>query len=104
MTRDKLRDYCLSTDHDIGQHKARIWRSVAGFHRGNVSRMQEAIRAAAPTAEVLGWKLNNDGSASWRTRMAIQGANGSRVWIQARWRTTVPGNAPRLTSTWPETD
>ena len=71
VPRDKIRHYCLSREQGQGQHKARIWLAVAGFGQEDAVRLQTALRRAAREAEVLGWKLNGDGSASWQTRLEI---------------------------------
>ena len=102
VQRDKIRHYCLSMDSEEGAHKARLWKAVAGFEAGHAAELQATLIAAADRAEVNGWRLNRDGSASWQTRMTIRGRNGQHVTVQARWRTLVVGNAPRLTTAWPE--
>jgi hypothetical protein len=103
VTRDKLKHYSLAADHeDGGGDKARLWRAIGGYELHHAAQLQTAIRLAAKQARVTGWRLNRDGSASWQTRTQIPALNGRLIWIQVRWRTTVVGTAPRLTSAWPE--
>lgn len=43
----KLRDYCLSETHEVGSHKARVFRSVLGLTIENAEWLREQILIAA---------------------------------------------------------
>jgi hypothetical protein len=43
---EKLRDYCLSTTHPRGRHKARVFALVLGITADDVEELREAILSA----------------------------------------------------------
>jgi hypothetical protein len=43
----KLRDYCLSTVHPRGKHKARLFEDVASITAKNIDKLLSALRDAA---------------------------------------------------------
>lgn len=44
---EKIRDYCLSTTHPIGKHKARVFAVRLGFAANQANRLRSALLAAA---------------------------------------------------------
>ena len=77
---------------------------MGGYHEGAIEHLQGQLRGGARRAEVTRSLLNPDGSATWSTRLEIRAINGRILTVQARWRVTVQGFAPRLISAWPEAD
>jgi len=51
IDRRKIVDYCLSVDHEDGQHKARLFASILGLHP--ISLDNWAGRNGASTCDVL---------------------------------------------------
>jgi hypothetical protein len=43
----KLRDYCLSTEHRRGRHKARVFQAALGITSEHAEALQAALQAAA---------------------------------------------------------
>jgi hypothetical protein len=43
----KITEYCLSTSHEDGRHKARLFASVLGLTIGHADQLLEALRDAA---------------------------------------------------------
>jgi hypothetical protein len=48
---EKLRDYCLSTSHPRGRHKARVFAIAFGITANEAEILREALLVAARTAE-----------------------------------------------------
>ena len=51
IDRRKIVDYCLSSEHDDGQHKARLFASVTGLTSDGAAQLEEALRLAAATQD-----------------------------------------------------
>jgi len=49
----KLRDYCLSTTHPRGRHKACVFVSALGFTANDSEELREAILSAITTEEAI---------------------------------------------------
>jgi hypothetical protein len=47
----KLRDYCLNEAHEVGSHKARVFRGALGLTADNAEWLQEKLHAAAKENE-----------------------------------------------------
>jgi len=43
VDRDKLRDYCLSREHQRGRHKARVFESALGLSADDVEQLRDAL-------------------------------------------------------------
>jgi hypothetical protein len=52
----KLRDYCLSTTHPTGKHKAKVFRSAAGIDETHSDRLRDVLLQLAVDSDdfVLG--------------------------------------------------
>ena len=50
---DKLRDYCLSTEHPQGKHKARVFAASLGLTAADAKVLQAALYKAAQTDEAV---------------------------------------------------
>jgi hypothetical protein len=46
---EKLRDYCLSTTHPRGRHKARVFQGVLGMTSAHAEELRAALMDAART-------------------------------------------------------
>jgi hypothetical protein len=76
---EKLRDYVLSSDHEHGRHKARVFLSALGIDRDNWEYLREQIVAGLVDAEVSEVRTG-------AIRVAILGADAYRgpKWAEAR--------------------
>ena len=48
---EKLRDYCLNSEHPEGRHKARVFHSALGLIREDFAILQECLQRAAAEEE-----------------------------------------------------
>jgi len=49
----KLRDYCLSSEHPRGRHKARMFAAILGFTAKDAEELKHALLSAAHTYEAF---------------------------------------------------
>ena len=47
----KLRDYCLSLDHESGKHQARVFAAVLGLRRQDAEWLRDRLVEAATTGQ-----------------------------------------------------
>ena len=50
---EKLRDYCLSTSHPRGRHKARVFVTTLGITANEAEELREAILSAITIEEAM---------------------------------------------------
>ncbi|MFI3118633.1 MAG: hypothetical protein QX203_01470 [Methylococcaceae bacterium] len=50
---EKLRDYCLSTQHPEGRHKARVFLSALEITSSDADKLREILLIAAVNNEAL---------------------------------------------------
>lgn len=48
---EKLRDYCLSSSHPRGRHKARVFITALGITADDAQELKQAILSAVTTEE-----------------------------------------------------
>jgi hypothetical protein len=48
---EKLRDYCLSSEHPRGRHKARVFHSLLGMTAAHAEELRMALIGAALTGD-----------------------------------------------------
>lgn len=58
---EKLRDYCLNTEHPKGKHKARVFTSALGLTAENAEELRDILLAAAQTYDAIATKQNDYG-------------------------------------------
>jgi len=92
----KLRDYCLSTTHVRGRHKARVFQSSLGLTASHAEELRATLLAAARTeaatatdADDFGQRYVVDFTMSRADRTAR---------IRSSWIVRVGEDVPRLTS------
>lgn len=93
---EKLRDYCLSTTHPRGRHKARVFALVLGITADDVEELREAILSAVllenatPTErDAYGQRYVVDITVARQGRLAN---------IRTAWIVRTAEDFPRLTS------
>ncbi len=94
----KLVDYALSTKHERGRHKARVFASALGITASDWRYLHDQILAALPVGEVRSTRITPFGVA-YEVIVMIDGHNGRTVPVVTTW-IVAPDAAPRLTSTW----
>jgi hypothetical protein len=80
---EKLRDYCLSPTHRVGNHKAHVFEAILGLTTAHAEELQQHRLAIAQTGEAV---------------LSVQNAYGQRYIIDFA-MTTAVGNA-EVRSTW----
>lgn len=92
----KLQDYCLSTQHDEGKHKARVFASALGMTVDDAEALRELLLQAAQNGEAqprfrdaYGQRYVVDFPATWQGKSAI---------IRSAWILEHGSQTPRLTS------
>jgi uncharacterized protein DUF6883 len=61
IDRRKIADYCLSTEHEDGQHKAHVFASVLGLSAADVDELVAALRNATLNHDATLAKLDEYG-------------------------------------------
>jgi hypothetical protein len=93
----KLRDYCLSTQHPEGRHKARVFLSALGMSSTDAETLRENLLIAAlvndevliTDADKYGCRYSFDVLVTWGSREAI---------VRSAWIIKTGEDFPRLTS------
>ena len=53
----KLRNYCLSTEHPRGRHKARVFKAALGIGPEDTEELRDALLSAAGAYEAIAVEL-----------------------------------------------
>jgi hypothetical protein len=61
IDKEKLVGYCLNPNHPLGQHKARVFKSVFGIGIEQAEELEAALREAALTVDALATGANEFG-------------------------------------------
>jgi hypothetical protein len=94
---EKLRDYVLSPDHDLGKHKARVFMSALGIGRDSWAYLREQIATRVLVAEVSEVRTGRHG-VRYSVPMLIEGLNGQTHEVTTGWIIDQEGAPPRLTT------
>jgi hypothetical protein len=94
---EKLRDYCLSSQHPEGRHKARVFLATLGMCSTDADRLREAFLSAAAMsndvsmtdADKYGCRYSLDILVTWSSRAAI---------VRSAWIIKTGEDFPRLVS------
>jgi hypothetical protein len=94
---EKLRDYCLSTQHPEGRHKARVFLSALGITSADADRLRDFLLAAASKndeitmtgADKYGCRYSFDLVVTWGSREAF---------VRSAWIIKTGEDFPRLVS------
>jgi hypothetical protein len=86
----KVTDYCLSPDHEDGQHKAHVFQSLLGLTLDEADTLLAALRQAATAGEALLGKRDKYGQR-YVIDFEFTGPAGTATirsaWIIRSWRT-----------------
>jgi hypothetical protein len=92
----KLRDYCLSTEHRRGQHKARVFAAALGLKVENAEELQAVLLEAARIHEAI---LSEKDYYGQRYILDFTLTRGEReAVIRSSWIIRRGEDFPRLTS------
>ena len=95
----KLRDYCLNTLHDQGQHKARLFATALGMTADDAEDLRTLLLQAIKTADArlgrrdaYGQRYTVDMLLEWRDKRAM---------VRSGWIIEHDSDIPRLTTCYP---
>jgi hypothetical protein len=94
---EKLRDYCLSSQHPEGRHKARVFLSALGMLSSDAAGLREVLLSAAimnndvlmMNADKYGCRYSMDVVVRWVSREAL---------VRSAWIIKTGEDFPRLVS------
>lgn len=92
----KLRDYCLSTEHPEGRHKARVFHSVLGLSAQDAEELQAALFAAARETEAI--VADRDAYGQRYVVDFVMRRRGREAAVRSTWIIRTLEDFPRLTS------
>jgi filamentous hemagglutinin len=92
---DKLRDYVLSPDHELGRHKARVFASALGIDRRDWEYLHAQIASRLADAEVSEVRTGSYG-VRYSVPMLIEGLNGQTHEVTTGWIIEKEGAPPRF--------
>jgi uncharacterized protein DUF6883 len=90
----KIVDYCLSPDHEDGQHKARLFASIVGLTINNADQLLDVLRRAATDQDAMLGKLDEYGQR-YLIDFEFTGPSGTAT-IRAAWIIRPNEMVPRL--------
>ena len=90
----KLKDYCLSFDHDDGRHKARLFRERVGLQRDDADLLLDALRRAAASGDAVPGGANAYGRR-YVVDFEFQGPGGTAT-VRSVWIVRTGEAEPRL--------
>src|SRR4051794_1746379 len=79
----KLRDYCLSTEHFRGRHKARVFESALGFTAADAEELREILLTAARTESCTATEHDEFGQR-YIVDLAVSGPAGGAT-VRSTW-------------------
>lgn len=96
MDIEKLRDYCLSTDHSRGRHKARVFASALGLTVEDAEELRDALLSAAREGEA---SLTEQDEYGQRYALDFEMVRvAGRAMVRSNWIVRGGEDFPRLTS------
>ena len=90
----KLRDYCLSSEHPRGRHKAHLFSAALGFTADRAEQLQSALLEAVRTADAISVGKDDYGHR-YALDSRIQGPTGTAT-VRSLWMIHRGENFPRL--------
>jgi hypothetical protein len=94
----KIEDYCLSTVHPRGRHKARVFREALGIGRSDAAWLRQALLDGLPEQEAAEL-VEDDYGARWRVDIPVTRQN-RRVVIRTMWIVRSGEQVPRFVTCW----
>ena len=94
----KLRDYCLSSTHLRGRHKARLFASALGIKATDAVWLRDAILGGLGNAEAV--KDNSDQFGQrWRVDLLLT-RQSRRAVVRTAWLISNGQSNPKLITAW----
>ncbi len=92
----KLTNYCLNTNHEIGKHKAYIFKSMFDLTVENAERLREELPFAVKNSEAQAGKFDKFGQRHTVDFEMRQGAK--KAIIRSGWIIEAEADFPHLTT------
>ncbi len=92
----KLIDYCLSENHPIGKHKARVFMSALGFSLENFQDLKDIILIKVQNNEAIMKEINQYGIL-YVVDISVENPPKS-AFVRTSWIIKTNESFPRLTS------
>ena len=93
---EKLRDYCLSTSHPRGRHKARVFSTALGMTANDSEELRDSILSAIVSEEALPTEQDQHGQR-YVVDFTLKRQDKEAV-VRSSWIVRVGEDYPRLTS------
>lgn len=93
---EKLRDYCLSTSHPRGRHKARVFITALGITADDAEELRQAILSAVITEEATATERDEYGQRYMVDFLMKR--QGKEAVVRSSWIVRSEEDYPRLTS------
>lgn len=90
----KIVDYCLSTNHEDGQHKAHLFASILGLAIEHADQLLNALRNAAVVGDATLGKQDRYGQR-YLIDFEFAGPSGTAT-IRSAWIIGINESVPRL--------
>ena len=94
----KIEDYCLSSSHPRGRHKARVFREALDLQRSDAGWLRDVLLEAARSGEASQIATDSWGT-QWRLDAAVTRQDKSVV-IRTIWIVRTGQTAPRFVTCW----
>jgi Domain of unknown function (DUF6883) len=101
----KLRAYSLNPEHEIGAHKARVFRRALGIGLDDVDYLVDQVLAGIGSATISDVRDNAPHGILCEVVVVVRGigaAVGRTVSVTTSWEYRSPEDAPRLVSAYIE--
>ncbi len=93
----KLRDYVLSSTHEVGRHKARVFRSELGIEREHWCFLHDQILDGFPEAQAT-FREETEFGLMWKVPILVTGRNEAERWVTTGWIVEYRDLRPKLTT------
>ena len=93
INEQKLSGYALDSEHPVGGHKARKFKSALGFESAHVKEIVEQIRGMLPSSEATKGRADHH-VQRFSVDMPLTGPNGSAT-VRTAWIIEQGSEAPR---------
>jgi hypothetical protein len=97
IPKEKLRDYVLDPEHEVGRHKAYVFASTLDIHREDWRYLNDQILERLPVSDATRVELDTPWGPKWEVPVMVEGRNTRRETVLTFWLIR-PGEYPQLAS------
>lgn len=95
VPREKLEGYLLNPEHEVGQHKARLFAAALGIHRGDWEYLRDQLTAGILAAAVTSVRETSWGRL-YEAILPVEGLNGETRRVMTVWLIEPGEEVPRF--------